>query len=340
MREKTVLAAVLVGVVCAVFAVSSASAKSPSGGVSWVPVTKGEKTGYINAKGSWMIRPKYLDGKRYSNGLAAVLVETKKGPRWGYINGNGTMVVRPKYDRAMPFRNGLALVGSTGCEWIDDEGKSRIKFDAESCGTFSYGLAHVLVGHHWGYINLNGAVAIAPKWDRAWQFVNGRARVRKDGMYGFIDTSGKVVVDVKYHEVHDFSEDMAAVLTDDGWGFVNKFGRFLIKPKFEDVDRGGFSQKLAAVSIDGKWGYVNRRGSWEIEPKFTLAGTFRQNRAAVSVGGLLGDRTGYINPYGTWVIKAVYDDGEAFEAGVAFVMSGEDTHVITRKGTKLLTTNP
>jgi hypothetical protein len=336
MRIITASFAVLTVALMCLATPQTASAKAP-GGAHWIPVQKGDSTGYINSKGSWMVRPRYLSGKGYSNGLAAVLVKNRDGKeRWGYINGNGVMVVKPRFERAMPFSNGLALVDE-GCHWIDDTGKTRIKFKAELCGTFSHGLAHVLIGDLWGFIDLNGKVTIHPEWDRAWQFTDGRARVRRDGQYGFVDTAGRSVVDVKYLDARPFSDGLAAVLTDAGWGFVDKFGRMKIKPKFEDIDRDGFAQNLCAASLDDQWGFINKKGNWVISPKFTLAGGFNQNRAAVSISGLMGDRTGYINPYGSWVVKAQYDDGERFEGGVAFVTKGEETVVISRKGEPLFT---
>lgn len=46
----------------------------------------------------------------------------------------------------------------------------------------------------WGYITGRGTLAIPPRFERAYRFVNNRALVRRDGRYGFIDTSGAAVI--------------------------------------------------------------------------------------------------------------------------------------------------
>ena len=48
--------------------------------------------GYINKKGKLVIKPKFSDAKKFSNGLAAVKIKN----RWGYINKKGKWIIRTK----------------------------------------------------------------------------------------------------------------------------------------------------------------------------------------------------------------------------------------------------
>ena len=77
------------------------------------------------------------------------------GDRWGYIDKAGKYVINPQFDDAWPFEDGLALVEIDG-KWgvIDKSGKYVInpQFDFISV-VFSEGLALVEIGGKYGYIS-------------------------------------------------------------------------------------------------------------------------------------------------------------------------------------------
>ena len=92
-------------------------------------------------------------------GLAAVEV----GDKWGYIDENGTFVLKPQFDRAGNFVCGLAPV-QVGSEayYIDKTGKIIIQNDQFSYpGNFApNGMACVHIDKKLCYINMHGEVVI------------------------------------------------------------------------------------------------------------------------------------------------------------------------------------
>ena len=58
---------------------------------------------------------------------------------------------------------------------------------------FHEGLMPVSQNRQYGYINEQAAWVIPPKWDHAWEFGNGLARVEKDGKLASIDHEGAVI---------------------------------------------------------------------------------------------------------------------------------------------------
>ena len=70
--------------------------------------------GYMNSKGETIIAPQYRDGYQFSEGLAAVQIQSKglnNFSKWGYIDMSGNMMIESKYSSASTFREGKAIVG-------------------------------------------------------------------------------------------------------------------------------------------------------------------------------------------------------------------------------------
>ena len=76
-------------------------------GVAWVEVPD-KKFCLINLAMEPLIEGIEESPRHFKEGLAPVKIEGK----FGYIDRRGTMVIRPRYDSASPFSEGLALVTS------------------------------------------------------------------------------------------------------------------------------------------------------------------------------------------------------------------------------------
>jgi hypothetical protein len=134
-----------------------------------VPVSKGDKAGYLDLRGRIAIPLIYDSVTAFHEGIAAV----EKGDKWGYINTDGKIVIPIKFDDAGPFGNGLApaVVGKTS-GFIDKSGR------------FSFYLAfHEAPGFLGG--DDESDLFIAPSdvsrfWTDAWKF-------------GYVDTTGRII---------------------------------------------------------------------------------------------------------------------------------------------------
>jgi hypothetical protein len=100
-----------------------------------------------------------------AEGLPATLgLHSFHGERWGFADATGTWVVAPTYKSAYPFSEGLAKVGtSEGFGYIDSAGSIVIAPRFRRSGTFAGGLAHVEDNNLIGYIDAKGAMVIAPQ---------------------------------------------------------------------------------------------------------------------------------------------------------------------------------
>jgi len=115
------------------------------------------KVGFVDAKGRWIIKPRFADAHEFHEGLAAFRL-TPRG-KIGFIDPKGRVVIAARYGsnfRAPPvFSEGLAAVGLND-NWprtnLDPPGKL-------------------------GYIDRTGKWVVSPKYSAGKPFVNGKAEV-------------------------------------------------------------------------------------------------------------------------------------------------------------------
>ncbi len=295
------------------------------------PVQKDGKWGYIDRDGRNVIAPKFERAERFSEGLAAVVLEG----RHGYIDAAGAMAVLPEQEPAGPvhrrFRDGLAAVRSkSGIGFIDRSGKLVIPARFSSAEDFSEGLAFACDQVGCGYIDRTGRGVLGPAFLGGTPFRGGVAAV----WIGKSDMGGKryVLYDRErgrltgdWENVGSMSEGLIAVRTQGRWGYVDREGRGVIRPAFAGA--GEFSDGLAPVA-EQAWtcGYADRSGKLVIPARFRLCYAFHDGRARVEILGPDPKRpkAGFIDRTGRIVIEGAtatppFETAEDFVDGLAAV---------------------
>src|SRR5262249_50615984 len=129
----------------------------------------GDKWGYIDKTGKFVIKPIFASAGPFKKGLAAVSTAGSCTKSYGFIDRDGRFVIEPRFFWAFSFSEGLAAVIENGysnfstsgdvCssdgEWtfIDRSGKtSVVPMVNELIPSFSEGLAPVAVGF-WQGVN-------------------------------------------------------------------------------------------------------------------------------------------------------------------------------------------
>jgi hypothetical protein len=167
--------------------------------------------GYLTKAGQWQFRPRYVAGRDFSEGSAAVNIGGFWSPygliggRWGYINKEGELAIKERYADAKDFSEGVAAVDKAvfvgpfalihRWRYIDREGKKAIPGTYSDCNSFSEGLAAFneggihdisqVVGGLWGYVDKKGEVVIPPKYTAAREFSEGLAAVQTEGIWTY-----------------------------------------------------------------------------------------------------------------------------------------------------------
>ena len=163
-----------------------------------------DKLGFVNKSGEMVIEPQFANnGPRFKEGLAAVSYPLGK---FGYINTEGIIVIPMQFERAQPFSDGLAAV-RVDSKWayIDKTGKFVIEPQFRGAGPFSEGLAPAgnvdfqsvsrseEAEPTTGFIDKQGKTVFSIPFDVALPFVNGISQVRVGIQMGYIDKTGKYI---------------------------------------------------------------------------------------------------------------------------------------------------
>ena len=203
----------------------------------------------------------------------------------------------------------------------------------------------VPLGRQWGYVDRTGTVAIPARFDEAFPFAEGRARVRAEvearplgasflrwlgvrfpehSAWLLLDAAGAVRGAVDEAFVLGFAGGLVPFQTRGAlpgtagdWGYVGPDGEAVIAPRFDGASR--FSEGLARVVEGGRVGFIDAAGAFAIAPRFDDAGDFSGGLARVRDGR----RWGYADRTGAVVIAPRFDGALDFAEGLAVVQEGD-----------------
>ena len=210
-----------------------------------------EKCGYIDTSENWVTDPMFDYCSSLSDGLAKV--EVGQVPhKCGYVDRTGKLAVPLKFDRCESFHEGLAAV-AVYVKWNDRvlTGTSLGRFllrklsPADDTNPFAEPPSWY-PRLSWGYINHSGTWAIAPQYQNASSFSEGRAAVGRDGDMGYVNAKGESVLVSRFAYAEGFHDGYAKVAigvpnkvvipnveqSTEKWGVIDTAGRFVHPAKF------------------------------------------------------------------------------------------------------------
>ena len=146
--------------------------------------------------------------------------------------------------------------------FIDFNGKLRIANRYDSIGIFSESMAPVNLLGKWGYIDKIERIKIQPKYQVAGNFKNETAVVGRNNQYGIIHKSGKEVVKLMYDNIVRNEFGNYHTFKGKKVGLVRNDGYEIIFPKYESVTDVGTGYYI--IGLYGKFGLINEKGSGTI----------------------------------------------------------------------------
>jgi hypothetical protein len=278
---------------------------------SLIPFSDGKKWGFVNQKGQVVIQPQFTDlDYNYDRGVFSdgLIMFENNNFKNGFINSKGTIIIDTIFTGTTQFIDGIAIAvkDSEYLKAINKKGKVLFELSGiNSCGIFSDGMAIILRGREFGFINKKGQIQIEPQFLSVYNFKKGVTPAQScdgENKWGIIDKSGKWIVAPKFEFVSQFSDDgLASVKEGNYFGFIDMTGKFIIEPQFEYVEE--FHEGFCVCKRNGLLGYIDKSGTFKINPQYTEAGRFSFGYAKVRLDN---NNWGLIDKYGTFVIQPKY----------------------------------
>jgi len=141
--------------------------------------------------------------------------------------------------------------------FVDKDGKLQIANRYDSIGEFHEGLASVKLIGKWGFVDKNDHVVINPNYDNASLFFGGAAIVSRNKKFGVIDKTGNSILPLRYDSVSR-QVDSYLIANSRLKGIADFKGNVTIEPRFDSIETA--ANNLLIVCRDGKCGVVTNQG--------------------------------------------------------------------------------
>ena len=254
-----------------------------SEGLAWIRTET--FVGFINHVGNVAFELPDSFSIGFREGLAAVGTPTG----WGFIDKTGRFISTKRYEQVESFSDGLAAVAEGRWQdakygFINKTGEVAIplrfaprqsQIETMSLSRFTEGLAPIMFGNLYGYIDHKGNTVIPPVFRDAGQFSEGLASITTvAGQKGYIDKAGLLVIKLTSGRGGQFNEGLATWAVEiDGptkMGYIDHTGKIVIEPRFDmahdfidGVAEVYFSEKVTSASgpiTRTGHGYIDKTG--------------------------------------------------------------------------------
>jgi hypothetical protein len=234
------------------------------------------------------------------------IFQPKGSEQYGFLLGR-KCIVPAQYDSVRHFSEGLAAAkNDDGWGYVDLQGKMAIPHRFSQAYAFEDSMAIVAVAGRFGVIAPTGKWVLQPEYEQLFHYDSVHFQVQQAGKLGIVHRNGDWVVPAAYGFIFPPHENRIQVLDSIGLtGYLDT--RFAPVIPFKFQGGGDFSEGLAAVHAGEEgWGYIDTSGAWHIAPRFIVAHAFYGGYAAVAEG-FFEPRYGIIDRNGGFVLPPKFD---------------------------------
>jgi hypothetical protein len=204
-------------------------------GDQFVEKTLDGKYGITHDGGKRVIQPIY---DHISPLYEDSLYIARQGTAYSFITKNGQLLnaFDPRFEEVLGMQEGFVGVKIDG-KWgfVDMNGKLRVANRYDSIGSFHEGLAPIQLLGRWGYIDKREVLRIQPKFDKVYHFENGIGRMVQNSKYGLLNEEGKTVLPAEYDSLYRLGNGAYITIRDHEKGLVSPKGKNLIFPRFKSI---------------------------------------------------------------------------------------------------------
>ena len=148
--------------------------------------------------------------------------------------------------------------------------------------------------------------------------------------FGFVDMNGFIRIACRYDSLLPFYQGLAGAKINNRWGFVNRDEKIIVQPHFQEVL--GPREKLYAVNNDGKWGLLRTDGEMVLSCQFDAI----QPSALSGWYVKKGNWQGWANENGRVMIQPKYFSTIELAFGKISLTRNNEKGLVDSEGTTIL----
>lgn len=199
-------------------------------------------------------------------------LERNAAGKVGLISPEGKRLLTTEYDRITDLQNDTVYLFTKNGHWGIITKGGQIKLDLKNPIQEMYPMGDLFIGvkidNRYGFVDINGDLRIANRYDAIGSFNENMAPVKLMGKWGFVDRIERLFVQPLYDEVFPFQNEHAIVKKQNKYGIVNKFGSEVLDITYDSIYRVPSGRFI--IEKNKQKGLADLNGSILVYPKYDL----------------------------------------------------------------------
>ena len=296
---------------------------------------------FVNDKGEQTSGTETLSMNTLHSGLALAVKDTLG--QLGYINAKGEFIIEPKFKSASDFHGGIAIAAEENgpLQVIDTKGK--VKFQLPDNAYIAYLpnegiISYTDICNRLYFVTTDGKQLLPNLeiYDNKYSFYNAKYLIYtadndEPEIVKFSDGS-PILQSITFDEIRltPYSKDDFLVQCDSKWGAVNADGKFIINPRFEWISKDG--DMFVAKTDDGKYCWIDMNGETVIKPKYKEVASFFSQSGGHAIVSTNDKSWTVINKKGESIFTKRFDEIKDAGNGYFFVKKDKNWGIVNSKG--------
>ena len=186
----------------------------------------------------------------------------------GIISLQGDIVLDPFYDAVGKVGHLFWGKDSLGTVLLNESGEYLIPPENGISEVLNYctDLYMIKKDGKYGFININGNIRIANRYDSLLCFSDKRCGYKLGDKWGFIDKDERLIVQPIYDQVFPYNDGVAVIMKKEKFGLIDPSGKFILSLKYVGIDHSLGNYLLK--DVNGKIGIASESGDMILRPDY------------------------------------------------------------------------